>query len=356
MRQNLIDIIQEDCGRVTKDVSALSALKGERILITGGTGFIGTWLTELVSFLNDNYDFQIKLILLSGRAYNFSAKAPHLAMRKDVTIIERDVRSILDIPNDVSWIIHAAANPDNRAHASDPLKVIDVIVKGTESVLMASTRLPNLQKILNISSGLVYGSQPLELESIPENFCGILDFTSISSVYAEAKRMSETLCTVYRNQHRIPIVNARPFAFIGPYQLLDRPWAINNFIRDSLLGGPIRILGDGETVRSYMYPSDMAFWILTILVQGKSGLNYNVGSSHSITLKQLAEKVTEHLPSKPKIVSHVSENGNLTHSKFVPNVNLVQQTLNLNITVDIDTSIKRTILWNHELRYCLGAD
>lgn len=216
MRQDLIDIIKDDCEQVTTGVStALSALKGECILITGGTGFIGTWLTELVAFLNDTHNFNTRLILLSGRAYNFSAKAPHLAMRKDVVIIERDIRSLLDIPSDVSWIIHAAANPDNRLHASDPLKTMDVIVKGTESVLMAATRLPNLQKFLNISSGLVYGSQPLELETIPESFRGTLDFASIGSAHAEAKRMGETLCAVYRNQHRLPIVNARPFAFIG---------------------------------------------------------------------------------------------------------------------------------------------
>ena len=350
MRQDLIEIIKEDCEQVTTGVStALSALKGECILITGGTGFIGTWLTELVAFLNDTHNFNTKLILLSGRAYNFSAKAPHLAMRKDVVIIERDIRSLLDISSDVSWIIHAAANPDNRLHASDPLKTMDVIVKGTESVLMAATRLPNLQKFLNISSGLVYGSQPLELETIPENFRGTLDFTSINCAYAEAKRMGETLCAVYRNQHRLPIVNARPFAFIGPYQLLDRPWAINNFIRDGLLGGPIRILGDGETVRSYMYPSDMAFWLLSILVQGTVGLSYNVGSPYGVTLRQLAEKIADHFPLRPKIISRVAEDGNSNHSKFVPDITLAQKTLDLGLKVDIETAIKRTIAWNRYL-------
>lgn len=353
MRQDLIDIIKDDCEQVTTGVSAaLSALKGECILITGGTGFIGTWLTELVAFLNDTHNFNTKLILLSGRAYNFSAKAPHLAMRKDVVIIERDIRSLLDIPSDVNWIIHAAANPDNRLHASDPLKTMDVIVKGTESVLMAATRLPNLQKFLNISSGLVYGSQPLELETIPENFRGTLDFTSIGSAYGEAKRMGETLCAVYRNQHRLPIVNARPFAFIGPYQLLDRPWAINNFIRDSLLGGPIRILGDGETVRSYMYPSDMAFWLLSILVQGTVGLSYNVGSPYGVTLRQLAEKIADHFPLRPKIISRVAEEGITNHSKFVPDITLAQKTLGLSVKVDIETAIKRTISWN---RYLLDS-
>lgn len=229
---------------------------------------------------------------------------------------------------------------------------MDVIVKGTESVLMAATRLPNLQKFLNISSGLVYGSQPLELETIPESFRGTLDFASIGSAYAEAKRMGETLCAVYRNQHRLPIVNARPFAFISPYQLLDRPSAINNFIRHSLLGEPIRILGDGETVRSYMYPSDMAFLLLSILVQGTVGLSYNVGSPYGVTLRQLAEKIADHFPLRPKIISRVAEDSNSNNSKFVPDIFLAQKTLGLSVKVDIETAIKRTISWN---RYLLDS-
>ena len=162
--------------------------------------------------------------------------------------------------------------------------------------------------------------------------------------------MGETLCAVYRNQHRLPIINARPFAFIGPYQLLDRPWAINNFIRDSLLGGPIRILGDGETVRSYMYPSDMAWWLLRILVQGTSGTSYNVGSPHGVTLQELAEKIAGHFPVRPKILSRLSSDKSLRRSKFVPDVNLAKNTLDLCINVDLDSAIKRTIMWNRN--YC----
>ena len=351
MRSEDRDIIHKDCEQVTANsVDLLSALRGQCILITGGTGFVGTWLAELIAFLNDNHNFSTQLILLSGRANNYSAKAPHLAIRNDITLIERDIRSVVDIPDEVGWIIHAAGNPDNRLHASDPLRTIHVIVKGTDTILEAATRLPDLKKFLNISSGLVYGSQPWELEAIPETFMGNLDCDSISSAYAEAKRMGETLCAVYRNQHRLPIINARPFAFIGPYQLLDRPWAINNFIRDSLLGGPIRILGDGETVRSYMYPSDMAWWLLRILAQGTVGTSYNVGSPHGVTLQKLAEKIAGHLPVRPEILSRLSSDKSLRRSKFVPDVNLAKNTLDLCINVNLDLAIKRTIIWNRN--YC----
>ena len=168
----------------------------------------------------------------------------------------------------------------------------------------------------------------------------------MSSAYAEGKRFSETLCATYRNQHRLPIVIARPFAFIGPYQHLDRPWAINNFINDSLRGGPIRIQGDGETIRSYMYASDMAWWFLNILAQGQVGKSYNVGSPQEISLAHLAEKVANNFPIRPKIILGVSSDRNLHRSRFVPDVSLARNTLKLNEAVDLDTAIQNTIKWN----------
>ena len=349
MNSNMLNMIQKDCDEVTANsASLLSKLKGECILITGGTGFMGTWLVEIVTFLNDNYNFNTRLILLSERAQNFSAKAPHLAMRKDVELIERDVRNVLEIPDEITFIIHAASNPDNRIHASDPFKTIYVISKGTDAIFNAAIRLPDLKKLLNISSGLIYGPQPLELDTIPENFRGGPDCDSVASAYAEAKRFAETLCSVYRSQYKMPIVTARPFAFIGPYQLLDKPWAVNNFIRDSLMGGPIRILGDGKTVRSYMYPSDMAFWLLRILVDGTSGLAYNVGSPHGVTLQQLAEKIASNFPVQPKIISRVAGDGSLYRSRLVPDVTIAQKNLGLTQKVNINEAIKRTLLWYRE--------
>ncbi len=345
------ELIKKDCAEIVDGrAQALYALKNETIFITGGTGFVGTWLVELITFLNDNYQFNTRLVLLSRNSHNFRAKTPHIAERSDVILIERDVRSALEIPDDVSFVIHAAGNPDNRQHVLDPLRVMEVIVKGTDSILAAASGLTNLKKFLNISSGLVYGAQPLELDRLHEGYIGAPDCNSVMSIYAEAKRYAETTCSAYRSLYKMPIVTARPFAFIGPYQLLDKPWAINNFIRDSLQGETIRILGDGETIRSYMYPSDMAFWLLRILAEGVSGLAYNVGSPHGLTLKQLAEKIASNFTTRPKIVIQNLNEGRAHRSKFVPDVGLAERSLGLKLEVDIDSAISRTISWFRECR------
>jgi nucleoside-diphosphate-sugar epimerase len=348
MKNERCRIVEEDCERaVAGRADHLAGLRGETVLITGGTGFFGIWMAELIGHLNDRHGFGTRLVLLSRQESYPGARAPLLFRRKDLTLIPRDVRTVSDLPAEVTLLIHAAASPDTRRHASDPLGTIHVIVNGTDAVLSAATRLPDLKRVLTVSSALIYGSQPWDVEGMAEDFAGgRLDCGSALSSYAEAKRLAETLAASYRNEHRLPIVNVRPFAFMGPYQLLERPWAINNFIRDSLQGGPIRILGDGETVRSYMYASDMAFWVLRMLTAGAVGQSYNLGSPAGIRLGDLAQKIALCFPSAIPVECRGLVSAAARRSKMVPDVRLAQETLGLSLRVDLDTALRRTILWN----------
>src|SRR4030067_1903611 len=122
MNSNLLEIIKRDCEEVVQIyVSDLKMLKNEKLFITGGTGFVGTWITEIIAFLNDNFNFNTTLILGSRHAEHFIQTVPHIALRKDINLVSRDVRGFIDIPNDVAYVIHAAATPDNRQHVSDPI-------------------------------------------------------------------------------------------------------------------------------------------------------------------------------------------------------------------------------------------
>jgi dTDP-glucose 4,6-dehydratase len=345
MNQIQIEMLNEDCKKSCIDYKSLLPLKDQKILITGGTGFIGKWLCEMVSFLNTNFDFNTHLYLIGIDVESFSNDAPHLAKKTFISLIEQDVKNLHDLPNDVNWVIHAAASPDSRVHVSQPLRTLETIYRGTNLILDYCFRLPTLNKIVHLSSNQVYGK--IEGDNlIAEEMCGAVESTKFTNIYAEAKRISESVCSVYRNQNSLPIVICRPFSFIGPYQHLDKPWAINNFIRDGLLGGPIRILGDGKIMRSYLYGSDTAYWILSALVSGEVGEVYNLGSSEAITLNELAIKVKSILSSNMEISGKSSKDEYLNTVATIPDTNKIKTRLKVQEKFSLDESIFQTIAWN----------
>ena len=348
MRDCLRDILREDATRSLSGlVERLAPLRGGHLLVTGGTGFMGAWVAEAVACLNDLFCFGLRLTLLARQSAAFRDKAPHLASRSDMVLADKDVQSLVELPEDTQWVIHAAGNPDSRQHATDPLKTARAIMVGTDAVLEACTRLPRLKAALLVSSGLIYGPQPLDVERQTESQFHGVDPSALSAAYIEAKRASETLAAIYRSQHRVPLVIARPFAFIGPYQLLDRPWAVNNFLRDGLAQSPIRVLGDGETVRSYMYGADMAAWLLRMLCGGERGAAYNLGSPEAVTLRDLAGKLGKTGGAR-EVILGVGGPTAARRSRLVPDVTKAEG-LGLSLCFSLDEAVQRTVRWHRAL-------
>lgn len=335
--------VADDLARVVMPVD-LSQLDNSCLLITGASGFMGIWLTELLTYLIKTQNLKLKLYLLATDFTFAKREAPHLYVdNESIKIICDDVRSIHELPAEVEWIVHAAASPDSRVHNSQPIYASQTITQGTATLLDCATRLPRLKGFLNISSGYVYGYHSSREPIAEKDFSGF-DPSTFSTAYAEAKRYAESLCTIFRNQFRLPIVNVRPFSFVGPYQSIDAPWAVNNFINDAIKGQSIRIQGDGTAVRSYMYGADMAWWLLNFIIKGETGRNYNLGSSNAITLKELAEKIKRLSGDKVDVI-HSRAILKSKPSIFVPSLDAVQAELGLRMQFDIDSALTRTLQW-----------
>ncbi len=343
--QKKLKFVTEDLEKVAAGAD-VSRLRGSHVVITGGGGFMGLWLSELLMYLDRTHGLKLKLTLIDTSFARAQAEAPHLFAAPSglATLVTDDIRGVHELPKDTEWVIHAAGSPDVRVHNSQPIYASQTITQGTWTVLEAATRLPALKGFLNISSGYVYGFHSTKEPVDEKDFFGF-DPTLFSTSYVEAKRYAESLCTIYRNQYRLPLVNARPFSFVGPYQAIDAPWAVNNFIHDTIQGQAIRIQGDGTAVRSYMYGADMAWWLLNLLLRGETGRSYNVGSPTAITLRALAEKI-RHLSGDRFEINHSRAGLKSKPSIFVPAVAAAQTDLGLGLKFDLDKALSRTLQWH----------
>ena len=337
----------EDCRRSLGDrgVALLEPLRNSAILVTGGSGFVGTWLGTLIACLNDWHNFGIELILTARSKARYAANAPHLLPRKDIRFVVSDIRQLFAVPAETRWIVHAAANPDNRQHSSNPLETMTVIGEGTNRVLRAAEQCVDLRLILHLSSALIYGTQPPDRDALTEDYVGHVDSSSAMSAYAEAKRYSEVLCASARSQMRLPIAIARPFTFLGPFQSVDAPWALNNFIHAAIHGQPLKILGDGSTKRTYLYGSDAAYLLLCILAGGKSGDVYNVGHGEAIALGDLARLVVGEV-GQPLEVRFNTARGAVSAAHLIPDMARAERAFGFKPATPLRLAIKRTMEWN----------
>lgn len=334
------DYLIEDLNTSFDDIKSIESLKNKVIFVSGACGFMGSWLLESILFLNSTYDFNIKVYATAKEIEKYKLKFPHLFIN-NVECISLNIKNYLEIPEDVNYVLNLAGIPDIRVHSSDPIKVVDATLRGVENMLSASSRLPNLEKFIHMSSGLIYGQVDNKL--IEEDNVGTLPTLSSSMSYTESKRMAEVICQVYRSQMRIPTIIFRPFTFIGPYQSMEMPWAINSFIREAFGGGPIRILGNIHTKRSCMYPSDMVYAILKGIVDGENGECFNLGSEDYKTILEISEIVSGCFPNRVQIeyprVDYVEE------SYFVPSMKKMKLKFGFETKFDSTTSIKKTIEW-----------
>lgn len=322
---------------------SLSDLKNAHVYIVGGGGFIGLWLTEAIAAMNDEFGYGAKITIQTLHDSFLSAYAPHLKARADVKIVCSDCRNTI-VPEATQFIFYCATPTNPHLQQTEPTETSSVIVDGLRSMFDSARLLPDLRNILYVSSGMVYGTQPFEMERRAEDSFQSFDPSVLSNSFSESLRFAEAICAGYRNEARLPVVIARGFAFVGPYQLPTIAWALHNFIADAMQDRPIRILGDGESVRSYLYASDAAVWFLRLLVEGKSGNVYNVGSSDGIRLAEAAELVSRGFDKKSS-VTLLAQPSHLRKTRFVPDVSKIQKEFGVTVSEDAESGISKTIDW-----------
>jgi dTDP-glucose 4,6-dehydratase len=319
-------------------------LRGKRIFITGGTGFFGCWLLESFLWANRQLNLRASIVVLTRNPDQFRRKAPHLVADPCLSLLVGDVRDFQLPAGEFTFLIHAATEASIQQMREAPFEMLDTIVSGTRHALEFARRC-GIQKVLFTSSGAVYGRQPSSLDHVPEDYLGGPDPLNPTSVYGEGKRTAEMLCALYASKYSLDCKIARCFAFVGPYLPLDSHFAIGNFIRDGLSGGPVRVTGDGTAYRSYLYAADLAIWLWTILLRGVSCRPYNVGSEADLTISDLARKVAGLVGGDNEIQMARHSTGVGLPERYVPDTRRAQFELGLREWTSFNDAILSTARW-----------
>lgn len=328
----------------------LKKLKDKKIFLTGATGFFGKWIMQVLIRANKDLDLNTSFTVLTRDPDLILSQQTWLEA-ESVNLLKGDIKDF-DFPEEkFDFFIHAATAASASLNNSRPDVMADTIIDGTRKVLKLA-ELSSRPRFLFVSSGAVYGQQPSEVIMAKENLLTGPEITKVTSSYAEAKRMAELYCQFSANSKKIDLSIARCFAFLGPYLPLDQHFAAGNFLKDILEKKVIKLTGDGSPYRSYMYPTDLVNWLLTILVDAPSGEVYNVGSEEEIKLKDLASLVDSQreyydlaIPS-PRVLITGETTVKDPRNAYVPSVKKASQELGLEITVNLNEAIKRTLSWH----------
>jgi nucleoside-diphosphate-sugar epimerase len=317
-------------------------LRGQRLLLTGGTGFIGKWLLATFLHANRRLNLSARIVVLSRNPEAFLNEFPELRNATEIEWLTGDVRDLVpEMVGDCRFAIHAAT--DVVAN-STPFETLETCTVGTQRVLNVMTSRDTPCRVLLLSSGAIYGRTPPGFGAIPEDWTGGPDPLMSLSAYGEGKRISELLGAMAVEAHpHLEVSIARCFAFVGPHLPLDKHFAIGNFIGAAMRDEDIQI--HGTPVRSYLYASDLAHWLWVMLFDAPSGRAYNVGGTAPISISELASRVNYLVGGTGNVhIGHMPK-PDVAPQAYVPSIERISDELGLNPCIQLDEAIIRTTRW-----------
>ena len=286
----------------------------EQILITGGTGFFGKSLLKADLFPEDSHVF---LLSRNGLRSKIQTKAK-------VSLIFGDVRTVDLSGFSFDSVIHAAA-PSGGGTTEE--EMYSILTDGTAHLMEELKKMGTVKRLLYVSSGAVYGEQESDFvdETAPLNPV---------SLYGKGKVEAEQMCL----QSGIPCVIARCFAFIGEFLPQNAHFAAGNFLADLKQKRTIHINGDGTPIRSYLYADDLALWLNALLIHGRNGEAYNVGSEEAVSILDLAECIAKRTSPPLKVEIKGIPTGRKAQ-RYIPSTLKIRQELNLPIPRSLQESL-----------------
>ena len=323
------------------------ALRGKRILITGGAGFIGTTLARRL--IDDNE------IVAVDNLHRDALSGTELADHPNFTFVQADVldaERIRDLAAGATHIVHCAAIAGVDAVLESPVRTMRVNLIGTYNVLEAAHATQStLERLLDFSTSEVFGTRAYRVEETHVTSGGSVG--EARWTYAVSKLAGEYMAHSYFDEYGLPATTVRPFNIYGPGQV--GVGAIHTFTVRALAGHDLVIHGEGSQIRAWCYIDDMVDAVLLVLERGDAvGETFNLGNARStVTVLDLAQRIKRLTGSDSEIVFQPLHYTDVEIR--IPNVDKARRLLGFEAKVDLDEGLARTIAWYRERKPVTSA-
>lgn len=305
---------------------------GQRTLVTGGAGFLGSHLCDALIRRGD----QVLCVdnFHTGTRDNLGPLLGHPRF----TLLQHDVTVPLDVAVDRIFNLACPASPVHYQH--DPVRTTRTCVLGAMNMLALAER--RRARILQASTSEVYGDP--EVHPQPESYWGRVNPVGLRSCYNEGKRCAETLFFDYHRQHGLDIKVVRIFNTYGPRMYVDDGRVVSNFIHQALRGDDVTVYGDGSQTRSFCYVDDLIDGLLAVM-ESPAGFTgpVNLGNPDELSMRELAERVLRLSGSTSRIVLQPLPADDPKMRR--PDITLARQTLDWQPQVALDTGLEQTIAY-----------
>jgi len=305
------------------------------IVITGGSGFVGSYLCE--KLINDGHKIIVIDNLLTGSTENIN----DLLDNENFSFIEQDVQDHIEIEDKVDYVLHFASAASPKAYTEHPVNTLKAGSVGTINTLGLAKK--HSAEYLLASTSEVYGDPLISPQN--EEYWGNVNPNGERSMYDEAKRFAEAAVATYSRSYGLKTKIVRIFNTYGPRMQLNDGRVVTNFIVQALRNENITIYGDGTQTRSFSYVEDTVAGIISLMNSTEYDV-FNIGNPNEMTVGQLAEKIIKLTDSTSEIKYLELPNDDPKQRK--PDITKAKTKLNWEPKVNLDEGLAKTITWVEE--------
>ena len=302
------------------------------IVITGGSGFVGSYLCE--KLINDGHKIIVIDNLLTGSTENIN----NLLDNENFSFIEHDVQDHIEIEDKVDYVLHFASAASPKAYTEHPVNTLKAGSVGTINTLGLAKK--HSAEYLLASTSEVYGDPLISPQN--EEYWGNVNPNGERSMYDEAKRFAEAATATYSRTYNLNTKIVRIFNTYGPRMQLNDGRVVTNFIVQALRGQDLTIYGDGTQTRSFSYVKDTVGGIVALMESQHNDV-FNIGNPVEITVKELALKILDITNSNSKLINKNLPQDDPKQRK--PDISKAKKLLSWEPVIGLETGLIETIKW-----------